>query len=37
MLARRMGASVEMIDRTYGHVTAGAAVFELELLDTFDG
>jgi integrase len=37
MLARRMGTSVEMIDRTYGHLTADAAVYELELLDTFDG
>jgi hypothetical protein len=32
-----MGTSVEMIDRTYGHLTADAAVYELELLDTFDG
>jgi hypothetical protein len=32
-LARRMGTSVKMIDRTYGHLVAGADVYERELLD----
>ncbi len=36
-LARRMGTSVKMIDRTYGHLVAGADVYERELLDAFDG
>jgi hypothetical protein len=36
-LARRMGTSVKMIDRTYGHLVAGADVYECELLDAFDG
>jgi len=35
-LARRMGTSVAMIDRTYGHLVAGADVLERELLDAFD-
>lgn len=35
-LARRMGTSVKMIDRTYGHLVAGADAYERELLDTFD-
>jgi hypothetical protein len=35
-LSRRMGTSVEMIDRPYGHLTADAASFEIELLDAFD-
>ncbi len=35
-LARRMGTSLAMIDRTYGHLVAGADVYERELLDAFD-
>jgi integrase len=35
-LARRMGTSVKMIDATYGHLIAGADVYERELLDAFD-
>jgi integrase len=35
-LARRMGTSVEMIDRTYGHLTADAAEHERGLLDAYD-
>jgi integrase len=35
-LARRMGTSVKMIDRTYGHLAAGADEYERELLDRFD-
>jgi hypothetical protein len=35
-LARRMGTSVKMIGRTYGHLMAGADVYERELLDAFD-
>jgi integrase len=35
-LARRMGTSVKMIDRTYGHLAAGADEYERELLDAFD-
>ena len=35
-LARRMGTSVKMIDRTYGHLVAGADEYERELLDAFD-
>ena len=35
-LARRMGTSVKMIDRTYGHLVAGADEYERELLDRFD-
>jgi integrase len=35
-LARRMGTSVKMIDRTYGHLVAGADAYERELLDAID-
>jgi integrase len=35
-LARRMGTSVKMIDRTYGHLVAGADEYERELLDAYD-
>jgi integrase len=35
-LARRMGTSVKMIDRTYGHLVAGADAYERELLDAFN-
>ncbi len=35
-LARRMGTSVTMIDRTYGHLVAGADIYGRELLDRFD-
>lgn len=35
-LARRMGTSVEMIDRTYGHLQHDAASREAELLDDWD-
>ena len=35
-LARRMGTSVKMIDRTYGHLVAGADAYERQLLDAFD-
>ena len=35
-LARRMGTSVQMIDRTYGHLAANADDYERELLDAFD-
>jgi integrase len=35
-LARRMGTSVKMIDGTYGHLIAGADIYERELLDAFD-
>jgi integrase len=34
-LARRMGTSVTMIDRTYGHLVAGADAYERELLHAF--
>jgi integrase len=36
MLARRMGTSLLMIDRTYGHLARGADDYERELLDAFD-
>jgi hypothetical protein len=36
-LARRMGTSVEMIDRTYGHLAADAEEYERGLLDAYDG
>jgi len=36
-LARRMGTSVEMIDRTYGHLAPDADAYEVELLDAWDG
>ena len=35
-LARRMGTSVDMIDRTYGHLAPDAESYERELLDAFD-
>lgn len=35
-LARRMGTSVEQIDRTYGHLLPDAVEYERELLDAFD-
>jgi integrase len=35
-LARRMGTSLEMIDRTYGHLAPDADEYELGLLDAFD-
>jgi integrase len=35
-LARRMGTSVAMIDRTYGHLAAGADDYERDLLDAYD-
>ena len=35
-LARRMGTSLAMIDRTYGHLAPDADVYELGLLDAFD-
>jgi integrase len=35
-LARRMGTSVEMIDRTYGHLLPDADDAERGLLDTWD-
>jgi integrase len=35
-LARRMGTSVEMIDRTYGHLAPNADAYEADLLDAWD-
>jgi hypothetical protein len=35
-LARRLGTSVEQIDRTYGHLLPDAAEHERRLLDAFD-
>ncbi len=35
-LSRRMGTSVAMIDRTYGHLAAGADDYERDLLDAYD-
>jgi hypothetical protein len=35
-LARRMGTSVDMIDRTYGHLAPDAEVYERALLDQYD-
>ena len=35
-LARRMGTSVDMIDRTYGHLAPDAEDYERGLLDAFD-
>jgi len=35
-LARRMGTSLQMIDRIYGHLASGADDYERELLDAFD-
>jgi hypothetical protein len=31
-----MGTSVKMIDRTYGHLVAGADAYERQPLDAFD-
>jgi integrase len=35
-LARRMGTSVEMIDRTYGHLAPDAEEYDRGLLDAWD-
>ena len=35
-LSRRMGTSVAMVDRTYGHLTPDAEDYERGLLDAFD-
>jgi hypothetical protein len=35
-LARRMGTSVEQIDKTYGHLLPDAEDYERRLLDAFD-
>jgi hypothetical protein len=35
-LSRRLGTSVEMIDRTYGHLAPDAEEYERGLLDAFD-
>jgi hypothetical protein len=35
-LARRMGTSVDMIDRTYGHLAPDAEDHERRLLDAYD-
>jgi integrase len=35
-LARRMGTSLDMIDKTYGHLAPDADEYELGLLDAFD-
>ena len=35
-LARRMGTSVEQIDKTYGHLLPDAVEYERGLLDAFD-
>lgn len=35
-LARRMGTSVQMIDRTYGHLAPDAEEYERGLLDAYD-
>jgi integrase len=35
-LSRRMGTSLEMIDKTYGHLAPDADEYELRLLDAFD-
>jgi integrase len=35
-LAHRMGTSVQMIDRTYGHLAPDAEAYELDLLDRWD-
>jgi integrase len=37
MLAKRMGTSLEMIDRTYGKFAKDGAEHELFMLDAFDG
>lgn len=36
-LGRRMGTSLEMIERTYGHLAVDSAEHEIRLLDAFDG
>jgi hypothetical protein len=36
VLARRMGTSVEQIDKHYGHLLPDAADYERDQLDTFD-
>jgi integrase len=35
-LARRMGTTVEMIERTYGHLAIDSDDYEIGLLDTLD-
>jgi integrase len=35
-LARRMGTSIDQIDKTYGHFAQDAEAYELELLDAYD-
>jgi len=35
-LSRRMGTSLDMIDRTYGHLAPDAEVAELALLNSYD-
>jgi integrase len=35
-LARRMGTSLKMIDKTCGHLAANADDYERELLDAYD-
>jgi hypothetical protein len=35
-LSRRMGTSVDMIDRTYGHLAADTENVELALLNAYD-
>jgi integrase len=35
-VARRLGSSVEMIERTYGHVAHDSEEWELERLEAFD-
>jgi hypothetical protein len=35
-LARRMGTSVQQIDKTYGHLLPDAVEYERGLLDAFD-
>jgi integrase len=36
-LSRRMGTSLEMIDRTYGHLAPDAEAVEPALLNAYDG
>jgi integrase len=35
-LSRRMGTSLDMIDRTYGHLAPDAEAVELALLNAYD-
>ncbi|MDQ3858024.1 MAG: hypothetical protein M3327_06195, partial [Actinomycetota bacterium] len=35
-VARRMGTSIEMIEKTYGHLALDAEEWELERLEAFD-